>query len=77
MAGLGVWFPIPFALRLDAAALLAFFLTGWLLLQALGLTVDHWMEQAVPALGVSYGLTVLGSLIAGVLGVIALVLAMV
>jgi hypothetical protein len=48
------------------------------------------MEQAVPALGVSYGLTVLGSLgivyaaghlsaslIAGVLGVIALVLAMV
>lgn len=90
LACLGVWFSIPFAMRLVAATLLAFFLPGWLLLQTIGFTAEDRMEQVVLASGTSYGLTVLGSLgvlyaagrlsvplVIGLLGLTSLVLAVV
>jgi hypothetical protein len=62
LACLGVWLPAPYAIRLAAAALLVFFLNGWWLLRAVGLTAKSSLEQTVLASGTSYGLTVLGSL---------------
>ena len=61
-AGLAVWLPVPFAFRMAAAALLAFFLPGWWLLRATGFNAGDWLEQIVLSAGVSYGLTVLGAL---------------
>jgi hypothetical protein len=90
LACLGVWVSTPFAIRLVAATLLAFFLPGWLLLQTIGFTAGDRLEQVVLASGTSYGLTVLGSLgvlyaagrlsaplVTGVLGLTSLVLAVV
>ncbi len=90
LACLGVWFSAPFAIRLVAATLLAFFLPGWLLLQAVGFTAEDSLERVVLAFGASYGLTVLGSLVVlyaagrlsapfvlGILGLTSLVLAVV
>lgn len=90
LACLGVWFSTPFAMRLVAATLLAFFLPGWLLLQAVGFTAEDRLERVVLAFGTSYGLTVLGSLgvlyaagrlsaplVIGVLGLTSLALAVV
>ncbi|MEJ2558307.1 MAG: glycosyltransferase family 39 protein, partial [Anaerolineae bacterium] len=90
LACLGVWFSTPFAMRLVAATLLAFFLPGWLLLQAVGFIAEDRSERVVLAFGASYGLTVLGSLgvlytagrlsaplVIGVLGLTSLVLAVV
>ena len=62
LACLGVWLPAPFAVRLISAMLLAFFLTGWWLLQVVRLSADDGLEQIVLASGTSYGLTVLASL---------------
>jgi len=90
LACLGVCLPTPFAIRLATAALLAFFLPGWWLLQAVRLIVEDWLEQLVLAIGTSYGLTILlalgilyatgrlsASLVAGVLALTALILAVV
>ena len=89
-ACVGIWVPAPFAAHLAAATLLAFALPGWLLLSAVGLNAGDWLEQLVLASGASCGLTIVGSLgmlyvarrltpaaVTGVLGGLALVLALV
>jgi hypothetical protein len=61
-ACLGVWLPVPLLLKLAAATLLAFFLPGWLLLQAIDLTLTDIFERLTLAIALSYGLTVVISL---------------
>lgn len=63
VACLAVWLPAPFALRLAAAVLLAFFLPGWLLLRAIGFRLEDRLAQGVLAVGVSYSLSMLLALL--------------
>ncbi len=58
----GIWLPLPDPLRLSIAALLLFFLPGWLWLQAAHLTAIDKLEQLVLSVGLSYALVVLASL---------------
>jgi 4-amino-4-deoxy-L-arabinose transferase-like glycosyltransferase len=53
-----ILFPAPVVLRLGAATLLACFLPGWLLLQAIGLTMEDWLEQVILASAASYATTI-------------------
>jgi hypothetical protein len=61
-AGLSLWLPLPYIVRLTAAALLAVLLPGWLCLQLVDVSGDTMLEQLVLAAGAGYGLIVLGSL---------------
>ncbi len=89
-AVLVVWLPVPYEVRLPGAALLAFFLPGWALINAVWPEMRDVLERLVLAVGLSYAATVLVSLIVlywqgqvaaapvvGVLGVGSLALAVV
>lgn len=61
-AGLSLWLPLPYIVRLAATVILAVLLPGWLFLQFVGVAGDTMLEQLVLAAGTGYGLTVVGSL---------------
>ena len=63
LACLGVWLPLPYALRLAAVTLLTTFLPGYFLLQAIRLHAKDPLEQVILSIGSSYGLTLVGTLI--------------
>jgi len=77
LAGLSLWMPLPPALKLMAAAALAFVLPGWALLRATRLAAFNWLEHLALAVGLSFGLTTLAALgvlyATGSLPVVALV----
>ena len=58
-----LWLPAPYAVRLTGAALLAFFLPGWALIDVIRLEIRDILERLLLAVGLSYAATVLVSLI--------------
>ena len=62
-AGLAVALPAPYVVRLSGAVLLAFFVPGWTLIDALRLEIGDVLERLLLAVGLSYAVTVLVSLI--------------
>ncbi len=61
-ACLVICLPVPIIARFIAVVLLISFLPGYLLLQVIGLQAADRLEQTMLAIGLSYGLTVVGSL---------------